>query len=312
MSDKHPLISVIVPTFKRAQLLRRSVRSVLAQTYRNLELLVIDDCSPDETPQVMAEFDDPRVRYIRLERNQRAARARNIGIEAARGELIAFQDDDDVWLINKLARQVECLQNAPADVGLCIAGYLRCFADRADYIGGHDRFGRMDFRQGPLRGFALIATPGWLVRRDCLARSGGFDPAMRSWDDWELAYRLSKVCRFCHVDEPLYIQDRATGGAMWSNRAVYASDMRVILDKHGQDWHASPETLAYFYRLAGRYEAQYGETAEARTLLRRSLALRPWQPQVAAMYALTAFGQRPFGDAAAMVQRLRRGLGQGG
>ncbi len=167
-TSQAPLVSVIIPTYKRPALLRRSVMSVLAQTYANLELIVVDDCSPDETPEVMGAFTDPRVRYIRLETNQKAGRARNAGIAAARGELIAFQDDDDLWLIEKLERQVAALHAAPPEVGLNIAAYLRYFHDRVEYVGGTQRFAGMDFRRGPLAGFALIATPaGWCGASAC-------------------------------------------------------------------------------------------------------------------------------------------------
>ncbi|MFA5938156.1 MAG: glycosyltransferase family 2 protein [Sinimarinibacterium sp.] len=300
-----PLVSVIVPTYNRAQLLRRSVMSVLAQTYRNFELLVIDDCSPDDTPKIMSEFSDSRIRYIRLEKNQRAARARNIGIEMARGDLIAFHDDDDVWLIEKLEHQVAAMREAPADVGLNISAYLRYFSDHVEYVGGRSRFDAMDFRKGPLHGFALIATPAWLVRRECLQRSGGFDPGLRSWDDWELAYRLSKVCRFSHLEEPLYIQDRATGGAMWKNKAVYASDMRIILDKHGADWRDQPRVLAACYQLAGRFEAQYGDPAQARRWLRQSLSLNPSRWRTWATYGLSLTGQAAFSAAVKTMHSLR-------
>lgn len=300
-----PLVSVIVPTYNRAQLLRRSVMSVLAQTYRNFELLIIDDCSPDDTPRVMSEFSDSRIRYIRLEKNQRAARARNIGIDLARGEFIAFHDDDDVWLIEKLEHQVAALREASQEIGLNISAYLRYFSDRVEYVGGQSRFEAMDFRKGPLSGFALIATPAWLVRRECLQKSGGFDAGLRSWDDWELAYRLSKVCRFSHLEEPLYIQDRATGGAMWKNQAVYASDMRIILDKHGDDWRNEPRVLAAHYRLAGRFEAQYGDTAQARRWLRQSISLDPSQWRSWATYGLSLAGQTAFSVTAKSARRLR-------
>ncbi|HUP91361.1 MAG TPA: glycosyltransferase family 2 protein [Solimonas sp.] len=305
MTSANPLVSVIMPTFRRPALLRRSVMSVLAQTYANLELIVVDDCSPDETPQVMAGFGDARVRYIRLASNQRAARARNIGIEAARGELIAFQDDDDLWLIEKLEKQVAHLLAAPPEVGLSIAAYLRYFDDHVEYVGGAERFAGMDFRRGPLAGFALIATPGWLVRRECLLEAGGFDPGLRSWDDWELGYRLSKVCRFSHVEQPLYVQDRAAGGAMWKLQSVYAADLRIILDKHGADWRDQPEVLARFQALAGRFEAQYGAPVEARRWLRQSLALRPFQPRAWLLYLLSLVGNAGIGAAAQLLRRLR-------
>src|SRR5690349_21057547 len=83
-----PLVSVIMPTHNREALLPRAIKSVLDQTYRNLELFVIDDASTDNTPAVVRRFDDPRLHYIRLEKNSRAAAARNVGIKASKGELL--------------------------------------------------------------------------------------------------------------------------------------------------------------------------------------------------------------------------------
>ena len=100
------LVSVILPTFDRAELLPRSIGSVLAQTDGHLELIVVDDGSSDDTEGVVARLADPRVRYLRLPENRGLPAARNAGIAIARGEYVAFQDSDDVWAPDKLARVV--------------------------------------------------------------------------------------------------------------------------------------------------------------------------------------------------------------
>ena len=99
-------ISVIIPTYNRAKELKRSVESVLAQTYDNFELIIVDDGSKDNTQEVIASIPDERIRYIKLEQNRGAAGARNEGVRASKCDLIAFQDSDDIWREEKLERQM--------------------------------------------------------------------------------------------------------------------------------------------------------------------------------------------------------------
>src|SRR3990167_9420175 len=94
---KRPVVSVVMPTFNLARLLERALRSALDQTYDNLEIIVVDDASSDDTPDVVKTVQDERVRYIRHETNRGGSAARNTGIRIATGEFIAFLDDDDEW-----------------------------------------------------------------------------------------------------------------------------------------------------------------------------------------------------------------------
>ena len=100
----NPLISVIIPTYNRGALLGRAIRSVLAQSYRNIEIIVVDDASDDYSGAVVKEFSDNRLSYIRHDSNMGGAKARNTGIKAAKGEYIAFQDSDDEWVKDKLEK----------------------------------------------------------------------------------------------------------------------------------------------------------------------------------------------------------------
>ena len=101
-SGAAPNVTVVLPTHDRAKLLRRAIDSVLSQDYQDLELIVVDDASTDDTQTVVQQFADQRIRYVRLADRQGATAARNAGISAARGEFIGFQDSDDEWLPGKL------------------------------------------------------------------------------------------------------------------------------------------------------------------------------------------------------------------
>ena len=105
-----PLVSIIMPTYNCGRFIHESIDSVLSQTYRNWELLIVDDCSTDETEAIMRSYTDPRIRYMRNEQNMGAAMTRNRALREAKGRYIAFLDADDLWLPQKLERQLAFMQ----------------------------------------------------------------------------------------------------------------------------------------------------------------------------------------------------------
>ena len=108
-----PRVSVVIPTYNRAELLKRAIESVLGQTYQDFELIVVDDASMDNTEEMMKDFSDERIRYIRLKQNSgTSAVPRNTGIKSAKGEYIACHDDDSEWLPQKLEKQVKAFEVA--------------------------------------------------------------------------------------------------------------------------------------------------------------------------------------------------------
>ena len=111
--NKNPTVSVIIPTYNRAHLVDRAIQSVLNQTYKDFELIIVDDGSTDNTEDIIKEFQkkDERIKYIRHEENRGGSAARNTGIKAAKGEYIAFLDSDDEWLPIKLGRQISEFTN---------------------------------------------------------------------------------------------------------------------------------------------------------------------------------------------------------
>ena len=104
------LVSIIMPSYNTARFIEQSIQSVLNQTYKNLELIIVDDCSTDNTDEVVATFTDERIRYIKNERNQGAAVSRNTAIEQAQGKWIGFLDSDDLWAVDKLEKQIQFME----------------------------------------------------------------------------------------------------------------------------------------------------------------------------------------------------------
>jgi hypothetical protein len=187
MPQPQPLVSVIIPTRNRARLLRRSIASVLGQSWRNLEVIVVDDGSTDDTAAALAACADPRLHVLRREQGSSAAAARNAGIAAARGDYLAFNDDDDIWLPHKLEYQMGALLAAGAGYGLCLCSRVLMQQTHARLVSGAQLAPELDFSRGNGRGgpdYSLIATPSWVVRREALERAGHFDERLITWEEW--------------------------------------------------------------------------------------------------------------------------------
>lgn len=187
-------ISVIIPTYNRSKLLPRAVKSVLDQTCRDFELIIIDDCSTDDTEQVVAELmeSDERIRYIRNETNLHAQKARNKAINAAKGEYIASLDDDDVWLPQKLELQLELIKKF-AVVG-CDHAFEEIPADASDII---DR-DNVPFKEKSIEEFGFsnrgFSPSKIMTKRQYLIDVGGYDSSIPGPEGLDLFYRL--VSRF--------------------------------------------------------------------------------------------------------------------
>ncbi len=204
--EQSELISVIIPTYNRVGLLERSVKSVLSQTYTNLELLIIDDCSNDATGEFVKGLSDKRIRYYRNEQNIGPAASKNKGAALAGGELLAFQDDDDEWLPNKLMRLMEVWKKeGSADVGMIYHEMQE--QGTSQFIPSRDIptewKSQEIFRYMLL--YPLIGGAASLIRKSCLDELGGFNEKLESIEDYEFYLRMAKKYRILFVGEPLMI-----------------------------------------------------------------------------------------------------------
>ncbi len=197
-----PKVSVIVPTYNRAHFLGEAVRSVLAQTFSDLELVVVDDGSTDGTPDVLRAVSDGRLRCLRQE-NRGVSAALNAGIRAARGASIARLDSDDVWLPELLEIETAALDARP-EVGVVYARAQAMDRDGAPlpcFWGSAERFPGEPL-QSLLHGdFTCTVTS--LARRACFERVGLYDESLRVGEDWHMWLRVARHFQFGFVDRVL-------------------------------------------------------------------------------------------------------------
>lgn len=222
-------ISVIIPTYNREKTILRAINSVLEQSYENLELLVVDDASTDNTEEVVRSVKDDRLHYHRLEKNGGAGQARNEGVKLASAELIAFQDSDDCWRPDKLEKQMAYWKEHP-EYDMIYCPYLCHMEDGqeweipADTIGGNlegDIFGDLLARN-------TIGAPTVLMRKKEFLSCRGFDASLRCLEDWEFAVRFAKEHLIGYV--PVVLMDvYLTGEGVSSQKgAYYESRCRMI------------------------------------------------------------------------------------
>lgn len=203
------MVSVIIPTYNRAKTIMNSVNSVLNQSYKDIELIVVDDCSVDDTEGVIAAVNDCRVKYIRTEVNGGAGTARNVGIRAAASELIAFQDSDDCWKPNKLEEQVKLINNH-SEYGLVYTQMVCKYVDdeRSDSYIPNETVADSECSGYILKALLkrnYISTPTMLIRRSVLEDVGYFDESFKCLEDWELVLRIASKYQIGYVDKPLHI-----------------------------------------------------------------------------------------------------------
>ncbi len=220
--NHRPLISVVIPTFNRARQVQAALRSVLAQTYSECEVIIVDDGSKDGTGQALQALisqegcNGARVRYF-FGPNQGQSAARNLGIEQACGELVAFLDSDDIWLPEKLEWQLRALEQFKDKCSACITD-----ARLVDNLGmdtsAFRKSGRpyeetlgIDF--GAARSLVKYRDPYWistlLVSTETVRQLGGFDNQLGYAEDHDFFFRLSLVTPFCYVNKPLSLLDRS-------------------------------------------------------------------------------------------------------
>lgn len=204
MNAATPLVSVIIPTFNRRELVQKTIESVLSQTYPACEVIVIDDGSTDGTERALATRFGSQIRYSWQE-NRGESVARNAGIIVARGEYIALLDSDDLWLPNKLSKQVQLIESLPH---ICMVGCQAWLMDshgkriEVDPIGAELQ--RADYSLESLLWSNEVGGGSiGLIRRSALEQIGGFDPDIRFGEDWDLWLRLRARWDFAFVPEPL-------------------------------------------------------------------------------------------------------------
>ncbi len=232
-----PTVSVILPTFNRTRTLAAAMTSVLTQSCRDIELIVVDDCSTEDVEGLVRSFADDRVRYIRRVANGGAGAARNTGLAVAKGRYIAFQDSDDIWLPGKLMRQLALFAELPGDVRVVTGGKI-VYGRDASFSYGSAKVayapspeGRLRLDEDQLGHFLLenrISVQNALFRRDCYDSMVWFDPCARANEDWEFAVRLVQRSRVYEDVEPVVLGFISSDSISSSTRKQTIGMIRIM------------------------------------------------------------------------------------
>jgi glycosyltransferase involved in cell wall biosynthesis len=279
-----PLVSVIIPTYNRAALVAEAVASVLAQTWRDFEVLVVDDGSTDHTAAALAPFAG-QVTVRRRPGRGGVSAARNQGIAAARGQWLAFLDSDDLWLPEKLSRQWAFLQAHP---GLLLCQTEETWVRRGVRVNqprSHRKMGGHIFLQSLER--CLVSPSAVVLHRRLLEEHGSFDENLPAAEDYDLWLRLSWRYEVGLVPEPLIIKRGGHADQLSAQWGLDRHRIRALVKLVAEPdlpplyAEAARRVLAAKCAIYAQGCEKRGKTAEARLyrkLSRRAAGADPWEP----------------------------------
>jgi glycosyltransferase involved in cell wall biosynthesis len=285
-----PTISVIIPTYNRVRVLGRSIESVLAQTYRDYELIIVDDGSIDNTEELVRSYNDPRIRFIRHENNRGYAAALNTGIKAARGGYIALLDSDDEWLPAKLDRQMVLFeQDTRGDLGLVL-----CEVFAPNRYGEYRIVPKLNLLTYeallPHRKDGGYCSIQFLIKRDLTEAELHCDESLPAAQDWDLLLRLATICRIDYVPEPLARIHISTDSTTFNKIDRLKASLQ-ILEKYSAELKERPEALgANYFDIALRYHLAAQKMNHVRRYLFAAIRAYPWYPTQYFTLVFSVFG----------------------
>ena len=273
------MVSIVLPTFRRAGMLGRAIDSVLRQTRADWELLVVDDNglgTPDQraTRDFMVRYaTDPRITYLPHERNLGACAARNTGIRRARGPFVAFLDDDDEWHPHKLKRQLDRFAVARPEVALVYGGVV--VIDEEGRRHAKPATATAHELRNLLKRNGIGTTSVILCRRSALLAVEGFDERLPSMQDYDLYVRLAQRFSFDLVEEPLLDYHRHAYARIGKDYEAAVLANRLFYEKHRALFRHDSELHHHRLRSFALEVMRSGQLGEARRLLWRAWRARP-------------------------------------
>lgn len=280
-------VSVIIPTFNRRDHLPIALDSVLAQTYRDYEIIVIDDGSSDDTREILTPYAES-IRYFYQE-NRGIAGARNRGIGESDGAYIALLDSDDYWLPRKLERQIAYLKENP-QWGMVAT---RCSSISADgRFRKQNRPGKSGWILTDLFRSNFIRTSSALITRECLDRVGCFDESLPECEEYDLWLRIARHYPIAFINEPLTVYTDNPHGVSTDSLAGRLIRLKVLEKEYLKDCIPHDlyrKRLARNYHYVGRHYLKRGERVEGKKYLKQALSLNPLDIKNLLHYTLNLF-----------------------
>ena len=235
-------VSIILPTYNRAHRVGKAIESVLAQTYTDFELLVIDDGSTDETEQVVTGYMDKRVHYYRMEENGGQSKARNCGIQLAQYDYLAFEDSDDLWRPGKLEIQMETMQGAGQDVGMVYHKFRYDLGEGRGMVLPDENI-PVEKKSGDiykqLLWDNLVGMPAMLLKKECVNVVGGLDETLKCLEDYDFALRIAQKYKAIFINEIYLDATYSISGVSGGDTGQYLIASCLLLAKYKEDYLAT-------------------------------------------------------------------------
>ncbi len=265
-------VSVIIPTYNRAYCLGTAIESILNQTYPELELIIVDDGSTDDTGSVVASYDDSRIIYKKLSENAGQSAARNLGLTMSHFGLIAFHDSDDAWHTDKLEKMVPLFDDP--DIGFAYhklsydLGEGRCFILPDEKLPIEKKSGDI---YAQLLYDNLIDMPTLMFKREAFEKIGGLDESLKCLEDYDYALRLAKEYKAAFYNEIL-LESTLTPDGVSSRSVDYLTTSCMLIAKYKQDY-ISTGTLEHRMEIIIKDASDIGLAPQIYALLEKVLQL---------------------------------------
>jgi glycosyltransferase involved in cell wall biosynthesis len=285
-----PKVSVVIPTRNRADVVSRAITSVLTQTFSDFELVIVDDGSTDRTGELIRQIGDSRIKYLRHDTSRGVSVARNAAIARASGEFIAFLDDDDEWLPEKLRLQIECFERAPKGVGVVTTGY-RVQSGAARIVEEVMPSQRGWMFENVLRRGSFDHTSTVLARAECFDRVGPFDVTLRYAEDLDMWLRIAGEYQMDFVAR-LLVRVYPQVDGLSNDHTLRAAGMEAHLRKFCDFFDSNGHVFSDRLKTLGTDYCFAGNTRRGRQLFYRAIAHRPLSVKSYMCVALSFMGSR--------------------
>jgi glycosyltransferase involved in cell wall biosynthesis len=260
MTLKNPIISIIIPTYNRCNLLPRAINSVLNQSFKNFELIIVDDGSTDETKKIIEKYlkKNSRIKYIYQKNSGSPAQPRNTGIKIAKGNYIAFLDHDDEWFNDKLEKQIKMYikNNKDNKIGLvgCGAISINTKSKEKKIIKFPPSLKIKSAKA--LKKIIPYSCSSIMIKKSIFQEIGLFDEKMRVSDDYDMYIRISRKYRFIFIQEPLFNYYIHENNLSKSNSLINENmikDVQKIIKKHKKIFSKYPNIYSKILKKIGTY-----------------------------------------------------------
>jgi glycosyltransferase involved in cell wall biosynthesis len=292
-----PIVSVIIPTYNRNGFLRAAIESVLKQTFQAFEIIVVDDASSEDVQGIVKGFHDSRIKCIRHEINKGEAGARNTGIMHAEAKYIAFLDDDDTWLPEKLKSQLDVLENSAQKVGGIYSGYIvkDCADPRKSYAKTPSKRG--DIYKDLLVQNSIGPPSSVVVRRKCIETAGLFDENIYYGVDHDFYLRVAKDFHFEYIAEPL-VNYSIHENRLSTNPEIVARGLEAMSLKYqgelGELYSKRRKYLGLGFLSVGVGFCYQGDKTKGIKAIMQSIRLYPFEPRAYFNLGLSLLGRKNF------------------